>query len=297
MHDPTHRWVQAWGKNPVSDLAFVRVLLTALIEGSQILDVDAEARARWRDIRDNLAPYPVRMGQFASVDDPKWDIFGPGVHNLASVYPAGEIGLGSSPELQRIAQRTYRATVGRAARAGHAMTWCAASAAHLGDAESARSLPHDVVDTTILENGLQMLRRIPCHRVGDRLSGILQIDATIALSAAVTEMLLQSLDGVIRVFPAVPRDWNASFETLRAVGAFLVSARMAAGKTTWVQVDSEHGGPCAVSDPFGCRRACLRVSGAGAEKAVTIVADEGEIYRFETEAGGSYELTPARDDR
>ena len=43
-------------------------------------------------------------------------------------------------------------------------------------------------------------------------------------------MLLQSHRAMIRVFPAVPAGWrDAAFTTLRAQGAFLVSAGEAAG--------------------------------------------------------------------
>jgi hypothetical protein len=46
----------------------------------------------------------------------------------------------------------------------------------------------------------------------------------IGLSQAVNDLLLQSVHGTIRLFPAWPADEPASFTTLRAKGAFLVSA-------------------------------------------------------------------------
>ncbi|MCM2374640.1 glycosyl hydrolase family 95 catalytic domain-containing protein [Aporhodopirellula aestuarii] len=57
------------------------------------------------------------------------------------------------------------------------------------------------------------------------------------------EMLLQSWGGRIRVFPAMPKPWfGAQFDQFRCEGAFLVSARREAGKTSWVEVTAEVGG-------------------------------------------------------
>ena len=46
----------------------------------------------------------------------------------------------------------------------------------------------------------------------------------IGLSQAINDMLLQSSNGSIHLFPAWPRKEPAAFTTLRAKGAFLVSA-------------------------------------------------------------------------
>ena len=70
------------------------------------------------------------------------------------------------------------------------------------------------------------------------------IETPLAAAQAVHEMLLQSWDGRIRVFPAVPASWqDASFHELRAEGAFLVSAVRRGGRILWVQVHSLAGEP------------------------------------------------------
>jgi alpha-L-fucosidase 2 len=64
-------------------------------------------------------------------------------------------------------------------------------------------------------------------------------------------MLLQSHDGRIRIFPAIPDAWqDVSFTTLRAQGAFLVSARRANGITELVEIVAEQGGMCHLISPF-----------------------------------------------
>jgi len=78
------------------------------------------------------------------------------------------------------------------------------------------------------------------------------LEGNFAAAAAVHEMLLQSHGGLVRLFPAVPETWaEVSFETLRAEGAFLISARRSGGVTREVVIGSERGGLCRMQDPFG----------------------------------------------
>ena len=64
-------------------------------------------------------------------------------------------------------------------------------------------------------------------------------------------MMLQSYAGFIEIFPAIPRTWlNLSFNTLRAEGAFLVSAKKENGVVTEVKIFSEKGGNTKLKLPF-----------------------------------------------
>jgi alpha-L-fucosidase 2 len=77
------------------------------------------------------------------------------------------------------------------------------------------------------------------------------LEGNFAFASGIGEMLLQSHDGVIRIFPAIPGSWKAvSYRNLRAVGAFLVSASRLEGKTVSVTIKSEKGGRLVVENPF-----------------------------------------------
>lgn len=77
------------------------------------------------------------------------------------------------------------------------------------------------------------------------------LEGNFAAAAGVQEMLLQSHRGRIEVFPAVPDSWrDAAFSTLRAQGAFLVSAERRDGVTRRVEVESEKGGVCRLLSPW-----------------------------------------------
>ena len=64
-------------------------------------------------------------------------------------------------------------------------------------------------------------------------------------------MLLQSHKNFIEVFPALPKDWkDVSFKTLRAEGAFLISAKKENGVAMEVKIRSEAGGILRIKLPF-----------------------------------------------
>ena len=84
----------------------------------------------------------------------------------------------------------------------------------------------------------------------DRLAGDGIWIETFALPAVIDECLLQSYSGMLRLFPNWPDDTTAEFRTLRAAGAFLVSARIEDGTVRWVEVASEAGAPLRVISPW-----------------------------------------------
>jgi alpha-L-fucosidase 2 len=69
------------------------------------------------------------------------------------------------------------------------------------------------------------------------------LEGNFAFAQGVHELLLQTRNGVIELFPAVPDSWkNVSFKTLRAPGAFLVSAERENGVPSQVTITAEQGG-------------------------------------------------------
>ena len=87
----------------------------------------------------------------------------------------------------------------------------------------------------------------------------------------------------------MPEEWReASFDTLRAEGAFLVSAAYGDGVTQWVRILSEAGRRCVVRNPWGEEEVMLRCLDDGSEDKLS-----GAELEFDTAADGTYELKPA----
>ena len=74
------------------------------------------------------------------------------------------------------------------------------------------------------------------------------IEGSIVLNRSIQDLLIQSQNHLIQVFPAVPSTWkDAVFHDLRAEGAFLVSAERRDGRTRWVRIKSLAGEPCRIA--------------------------------------------------
>jgi alpha-L-fucosidase 2 len=77
------------------------------------------------------------------------------------------------------------------------------------------------------------------------------LEGNFAFASGIQEMLIQSHTGVVKLFPAIPVEWkDVSFTTLRAEGAFLVTAKMEKGEVTTVDILSEKGGELKIDNPF-----------------------------------------------
>ena len=122
--------------------------------------------------------------------------------------------------------------------------WSAAAAAHLyatlGDGENAvKQLRSHHDNKRFVMPNTQYIEGSPVY------------ECSLVAASSLQYMLMQSWGGAIRVFPAVPLEWQAaSYRNLRAEGAFLVSAIRKGGMTSWVRVESLAGEPCRVKPNF-----------------------------------------------
>ena len=106
---------------------------------------------------------------------------------------------------------------------------------------------------------------------------------TLSCMAPFQEMLLQSWDGSIRLFPRWPKTEDVSFSGWRAQGAFLVSAAQKDGNVS-ARIFSEKGADCilAIGDWLVTEKS-----------GTSVVTDRDEFnrLRFKTRAGATYLLT------
>ncbi len=77
------------------------------------------------------------------------------------------------------------------------------------------------------------------------------LEGNFAFATGVQEMLLQSHNGTIRIFPAVPAEWKEiSFNNLRSEGAFLISAAKENGVIDSFTIIAPEGGTAQIQLPF-----------------------------------------------
>ena len=123
-----------------------------------------------------------------------------------------------------------------------------------------------------------MRRKIEAHALPNLwiVQGGGGIETCGGLTAGINEMLLQSYEGVLRLFPCWPVSRDARFANLRGWGAFLVSAELKNTVVQGVKIVSEKGGACRMLNPWPCCGVQLVRNGQSAETLT------GEVIEFTT---------------
>jgi alpha-L-fucosidase 2 len=116
----------------------------------------------------------------------------------------------------------------------------------------------------------------------------MSMESMSVLATAMNESLLQSYDGILRVFPAFPDNKHGRF-TLHAEGGFVVSAEIKSGEIQWICVKSLLGNPCKLKLPWN-----RAFSQSNLEKKTQEV--HGEITEIKTKAGEVIMIFPEKQN-
>ncbi len=110
----------------------------------------------------------------------------------------------------------------------------------------------------------------------------LQVDGTFGVTAGITEMLMQSHEGVIELLPALPKQWKSgSVNGLCTRGAFEMDMDWEDGVITGITLQSKQGSTCRINPK---RKVSVKNDG----KRVRIKTLKDGSIEFETKAGETY---------
>ncbi len=282
-------------KDCILDLALSEFLLDAVVEASATLGADATERARWEDIRHNLARYPTAKGPYGEVwldvvDAPLEHVYNVPV-TLGPVFPGEQVGLGRGEDQLKIARRTALAI---RLEGGNDLVYQPIILARLG-----------ILDLQWFKGQVRYCT-LPDGAAGDRVRqvGGRYNDSTnfdfmlpmgvwtenLALPAVLNECMMQSYTGTIRLFPNTYHLGPSEFQNLRAVGAFLVSGAFDGKRISRVSLLSEKGKTARLLNPWAPSQ--VRVTRQRDGKAVQ-VRDENGILLIPTDAGERYRIEEA----
>ena len=270
------------------DTAIVREVMRHLLQAGRILDVDREFWPVWKDLHDNVLPYPVsQSGVLKEWPEPLEEQ--PAHRHFSHLYPlfpGDEFTKETTPELFSAAYKAVQLRqTGRAAFCSWSFPYMASFYARFGDGNVALSNLHDLARVSTFENLLtwyDLSMFLP-----DR-GPLFQIEAALGATSAIAEMLLQSHQNCIRLIPALPTQWaNGQFKGLKARGAFVVDAIWADGKVTQASITSLKGLACTIRN--GGPWKSVRVSVNGKQVDFHRDRKSNTIY-FPTEPGHKYEL-------
>jgi hypothetical protein len=290
----------------IVDLSAMRAAIPALIRSSEILHVDSELRKPWSELLKQLVPFPMgrdpeskALGGAVLADDvwaaahrgdtpagvrtdeDVWliPVFPYEIYTLETRDAHMTRMVNKLMDLIPVRAGLYNGTIlnklNTAPRTPIAL-------ARIGRGEELpRMLSHYYVGFPgRLPNGFSLFESEQGHNV----------EPIAIITGALQEGLLQSVSPapiepeVIRVFPACPASWDASF-TLLARAGFRVTSMRTNGVIPFVEIESRLGGMCQLRNPWNAP--CFL-----AEEGKRKQSQSGDILRFKTKAGKRYQLFP-----
>ena len=112
----------------------------------------------------------------------------------------------------------------------------------------------------------------------------LQVDASFGLTAAVTEMIVQSHEGVIDLLPALPSEWsNGHFDGVCVRGGFELDIKWQEKKITSLEIKSKTGNTCKI-----LAKGNFKVMDDKTE--IKTKQNKDGSLQFETTEGNTYQL-------
>lgn len=190
---------------------------------------------------------------------------------IQQIYPAGQIGLDSDPELLQVAHNTIDVM----------QRWIDFNGSNSFFPAAVR-VGYD--PEVILENMQKYCKNT--YPNGFQLDNPHGIENFSTVPNTINEMLCMGHGGVLRVFPVWPKTKNAMFYQLRTYGAFLVSSELKNGQVTYVNIISEKGKICQFKNPWPDKE--IELSSNLSESRIM----KGVMLEIETKPGEEIKIKP-----
>ena len=229
---------------PTMDIQLINDLFANTILAARELGLDADFVADLTKTADRLPP--MQIGRFGQLQEWLYDWDDPEdthrhVSHLWGVFPGNQISPYRTPELFEAA-RTSLLHRGDPST-GWSMAWKVALWARLRDGDHALKLIKNKIAPAILPDGSEKsgtyMNLFDAHPP-------YQIDGNFGFTAGVTEMFVQSYDGLIDLLPALPSAWKDGRLTgIRTIGGFVIEdMQWKDNKLASLKILSTLGGNC-----------------------------------------------------
>jgi alpha-L-fucosidase 2 len=263
--------------NSVLSLGLVHLLFQGLIDMSGALHVNSALIPVWQHMDGKLAPLPTmtRNGQTVFSETSQgagWVSDGNDIA-IQAVYPGLQVGLDSSASLLETARNTISQLDNWDSDNSPATLYAAAAIVGYD--------PDTLMDELNDEAVNQSYPNMAVHHYG---GGIENLNVT---TSGLDEMLLQSLQNDVKVFPDWPSGSDAKFGDLLAYGDFLVSSGIRDSTVQYVQAISQAGGNYRFTNPWPGK------SIAYYENGIDRGTLTGTEITLHTTAGATIDLAPA----
>lgn len=235
------------------DLSLIKFTFQAAAELAEVLKLTDEA-AKWKTILAEFPEYDLdERGGFTFSKGIPYESSHRHFSHLMAIHPLGLVDWSNGEKDQKIITATLQRLkeVGPSAWTGYSYSWLANLQARAFDGEGAAQSLRDFATAFCLKNTF--------HVNGDQSETgksnftyrPFTLEGNFAFASGIQEMLIQSHTGTVRIFPAIPASWDdVSFEKMRTMGAFVVSASREKGATKKIKIHSEKGGKFRLLNPF-----------------------------------------------
>ena len=253
------------------DMQIIHDLFSFYITAATLLHTDEDFSAKVLEKRKWLLP--PKIGRDGTLQEWAQD-WGQTEHphrhlsNLYGVYPGDVISLSKTPQLMDAAKAVL---------------------VQRGDENSEWSRAWKVCLWARMKDGNHALKILKGYYKDEShtqlLSGrgrVMQIDGTMGVTAGISEMLVQSHEGKIKLLAALPGEWtDGDIKGICTRGAFVITMKWARHSIVNLEILSKQGGVCRV-DANG--RMTVYNNG---KKVKTKISSDGTI-EFETIKNGTY---------
>jgi hypothetical protein len=277
--------------NPTSTLGYLKMFYKGIIEMSRFLNYDHENTEKWNHILTKLSLVPteekdgiIRI-KACEGGNGQGDRIKPGLglrQVFSIIFPTDYSGIYIDSSFTTILRKEIERW-GHEDRTGMEPAWGDVSADLVASYQAANRVGFDPNITYRIFTERIKKAALPNLWIAHGGGGV---ETCSAVPSFVNEMMLQSYEGVIRVFPAWLPFRDAKFKTLRAYGAFLVSSEIRNNCVEYIKIRSEKGRTCILENPWSKSNVSVERNG---EKALTL---SGKLLKFETRINESITIRP-----
>jgi hypothetical protein len=273
--------------NGITGLAFLRRFYSAWADLTRELEANGFRTgygradfARWQDFLDHMSAYPMSCAYGRKVFAWSEATLNPFLTEqdwlLYPVFPGEVLGLGNDPALLKVARQTL------IVKPQYYAEWLNNTPQIFAIAARLAHHPPEILERFNAYFAKLGVNNFKSGGGNVENAGVVE---------GLNNFLLQSHEGHLRLFPC----WHhpdAKFETLRARGAFLVSAEKQNGVCQPFTITSEQGRACTVLNPWPGKTLQVQTE---RQANITVQVEArpfGQLCTFKTEIGHVYRIQP-----